>query len=133
MPQSPKEMTTAILAGALLPPSMFEQLDCNAILDARDADAAYERDWLLAHDEQKARWMATGANLTETADVDALRRGAFLAVYAVTKHPELAGEISDDFELIAWAALLRAENPFVECLWGSYSVGAVPIPNPRSH
>jgi hypothetical protein len=124
---SPNEMTASILAGSLLPSSMFENLDCNPILDARDNDTSFEHEWIATHEELKSSWQ-TKTNPQDSAALDDLRREAFLAVFAATKSDDLAASVSEDFELIGLAALLHAENSLTERFWASYNAGRIPQP-----
>jgi hypothetical protein len=121
----PIKLIELIRDGSLLAPAIFAHIDCDSVLDARDGDTATEREWLLAHDDLKSKWLATGPNPLDAATLDELRRVSFLAVSAATNQHELASYVSDDFELIGWASLLDAASPFVDSLWAAYSAGKV--------
>jgi hypothetical protein len=124
----PNEMISSILAGSLLPSLMFENLDCDPILDARDRDTPFEREWLLTQEDLKSRWQATTPDPRDLATLEDLRREAFLVVFTTTKHDDLAASVSEDFGLIGMAAFLRQENPLAERLWASYRAGRIPQP-----
>lgn len=42
--------------GTLLPAAYYARLDCDAALDARDSDAAFEAEWLRQFEEVEQHW-----------------------------------------------------------------------------
>ena len=108
------------IAVDVLRPSTLETLDCDQILDERDADAAFEQAW------SAARRQLLGASGASGKTTEAIRRAAFMAVSTATHQHELASYVSDDFELIALASMLKVELPFVSQLWQCYERGVIP-------
>lgn len=129
MPPTPTALTEQIRAGSLLPASLFTGLDCDAILDARDSDREFEREWLAARESLSVRWKASHADGGIRMAVEDVRRESFLAVSRATNQHELSSYVSDDFELIAWASAVGDVPPVVAWLWESYAAGAIPRPD----
>ncbi|HVJ69343.1 MAG TPA: hypothetical protein VM510_15260 [Caulifigura sp.] len=124
-------MIDQIRAGSLLPSPLFVDFDCDAILDARDSDAAFEQEWLAAWENLGTRWRASLPDRAARKAVEDLRRESFLAVSTATGRHELSSYVSDDFELIAWASAVGEVPPLVTWLWESYAAGAIPRPDRR--
>jgi predicted DsbA family dithiol-disulfide isomerase len=117
--------------GSLLPAALFADLDCEAILDARDSDPAFETEWLAARERLAAKWKASRPGRATSAALEDARRESFLAVSSATGQHELSSYVSDDFELIAWASAVGDVPPVVAWLWESYASGAIPRPDRR--
>lgn len=127
----PNEIIEQIRGGTLLPASWFADLDCDAILDARDSDPNFEQEWLAARENLARKWKASRPSRAATASVEDLRRESFLAVSTATGQHELSSYVSDDFELIGWASALGDVPPVVAWLWESYAAGTLPRPDRR--
>jgi len=67
-----------------------------------------------------------------TAEISALvtdvRRESFLAVSRATSQHEIAGYVSDDFDILARGQLLGIEDAFLEFLWDAYHRNEIPGP-----
>jgi predicted DsbA family dithiol-disulfide isomerase len=131
MPPTPTNLIEQIRAGKLLAASLFVDLDCDAILEARDSDQRFEAEWLAARESLSAKWKASRPNSAARAAVEDARRKSFLAVSTATNQHELSSYVSDDFELIAWASAVGEAPPIVAWLWESYAAGAIPRPDQR--
>jgi hypothetical protein len=131
MPPTPTDLIDQIRAGTLLPASLFAELDCDAVLDARDSDRKFEREWSAARETLSAKWKASRPNRAAMAAVEDLRRESFLAVSTATRQHELSSYVSDDFELIGWASAVRYVPAVVAWLWESYEAGTIPRPDRR--
>ena len=90
------------------------------LLDARDAPE-FEGEWLRV-DSALAR--LTGR--VEPPGVAPIRKIAYLKTFEVTKDPELAACVSDDFGLIATALAVDYSDPWLTGLWLSYRAGVFP-------
>ena len=128
MPPAPAQLIEEIRAGRLLPATLFAGLDCDEIVDARDSDPDFEREWLAARATLSAKWTGRRPSPAACACIEDLRRESFLAVSSATDQHELSSYISDDFELIAWASIVGEVPPVVAWLWESYAAGTVPRP-----
>ena len=85
-----------IRAGKLLDQSTFTGADIPGILVGRDADA-FEQEWLRVFDLQRHAEFSP----QQARSIERVRELAYKATYAFTQHPEIAGYVCDDFELIA--------------------------------
>jgi len=131
MPPTPTTLIEQICAGNLLPASVLADLDCDAVLDARDSDPAFEEEWSAARESLVRRWEASRPSHAVRAAVQDVRRLSFLAVSTATGQHELSSYVSDDFELIARASAVGEVPPVVAWLWESYAAGTVPRPDRR--
>lgn len=131
MPPTPTALIDRIRAGSLLPASLFADLDCDAVLDARDSDPTFEQEWSAARESLSVKWKASRPGRAATAAVEDLRRESFLAVSTATGQHELSSYVSDDFELIGWASAVGDAPAVVAWLWESYEAGTVPRPDQR--
>lgn len=121
-------MLARIMSGSLLPPETVAALDHNAILDARDGDAEYEAEWLRCYRTIEEQWNAAEIDAAATALKEDVRRESFLTVSRATTQHEIASYVSDDFDIIARAALLGMNDPFVNRMWEAYDRGEIPGP-----
>jgi predicted DsbA family dithiol-disulfide isomerase len=131
MPPTPIDIIEQIHGGTLLPARRFADLDCDAILDARDSDPKFEQEWLAAREHLARKWKASRPSRAAKASVEDLRRESFLAVSTATGQHELSSYVSDDFELIGWASAVGELPPVVAWLWESYAAGTIPRPDRR--
>lgn len=109
-----------IQADQLLIPDMFE-IDLDDALDLRD-DPSFETPWLAAYKK------LPDAEIPEDLRPphQEVRKAAFLKTMQLTKSPELAGYISDDFGLIASSLVLDIADEWVNALWKEYDTGKFP-------
>ena len=96
-----------------------KNVDWDAALDARDAPD-FDTAWILSYEKIGA------ACPPESSLVKAIRESAFKKIYAITKSADLAGYVSDDMGLIAWAVDNQLEIEFVDELWTTYTQGRFP-------
>jgi hypothetical protein len=117
-----------IRSGALLPPRYFASLDCNAALDARDADPSFEGEWLRISNEVSRRWPTANQSAESSSLVEDIRRESFFSVSRSTGQHEIASYVSDDFDLLARARLLGIVAPMLAEMWTVYERGEFPTP-----
>ena len=113
------EILSRINDGALLENVFAEHGDWDAALDSRDA-SDFDTAWCLSYEKISA------ACPPESGTVKAIRESAFKQIYAITKSADLAGYVSDDMGLIAWAADNQLDIEFVDELWKTYTQGRFP-------
>lgn len=118
-------MLSRINSGALLENVFAQHVDWDAALDARDA-ADFDTAWCSSYGKISAACPPEGST------VKAIRESAFKKVYAITKSADLAGYVSDDMGLIAWAGDNQLEIEFVDDLWKTYMQGRFPGGMPQS-
>ncbi len=94
------------------------------ILDERDSEEFSQR-WMAVFnllESHKNRMSKDQSDLSTQ-----IREAAYLRAFARWKSPDLAACISDDFGLIADAAALGIDDPWINAMMQSYSNGAIPI------
>jgi hypothetical protein len=93
-----------------------------ALLDSRDAQP-FDDEWVRVHKaiEQEKR----GSSLN-TAIEDEIRELAFKKAYQNTGNGEIAGYVSDDFDLLARAIAVGYSDPWLELLLDEYQSGRFP-------
>jgi hypothetical protein len=120
----------SILAGiqshAFVRPDYYSSLDCDDAVDQRDSHELFDSDWLEAYDATKTGWSNVPSDIR--AQVDEIRKQSFLVVSAATQQHEIAGYVSDDFDLICRCKILGIEHPIVQYLRHSYQGGTFPLP-----
>lgn len=95
--------------------------DAAEALDGRDAEP-FDGNWI---DSFNALADLPDAEAAEPA-IDEIRERVFRIVFGATNSSELAGYVSDDFELIAKALLTNRNDEFVNALWSEYAAGRFP-------
>jgi hypothetical protein len=121
----PQTVTERIANGSLLSDSMFESLDADTLLDARDD--SFDQDWVCAEESLQFAWDRHPDAGREAPWVDAVRGAAFKRTFdASGGHHDLAATVSDDFDLICRRALLGVELPFITALEQAYDAQQFP-------
>jgi len=122
----PETVLARIADGSLLPPECFTSIDLDSVLEARDRDAEFEAEWLRLYEVVNDDWKSAELTDRQKSDADDVRRESFLAVFRVTKHHDIAAQVSDDFDLMARGHILGRADPFLEQLWRTYDAGQIP-------
>lgn len=117
--------TRSILDQELLAADRLAALDLDAILDSRES-ASFDDAWVTSWHTIEHAWSARSMAPEGRRAVRVLRRVAFLATSRATCQHEVAGCVSDDFELLGKAALLGIDTPFLAGLWAAYASGTIP-------
>lgn len=109
-------------SGQLLSDHHLARLD-ERDLERRD-DPAFEERWMACHArlESVAGGLTTGAR----AAILQVREQAYRRTFSVTQSPDLAGYVSDDFDLIARALAAGLHDPWIEQLLARYIAGELP-------
>lgn len=110
----------------MLPPATIAALDHDAILDARDSDAAFETEWTRCYNEIENNWASADVDQEAAALKDDIRRESFLSVSRATAQHEIASYVSDDFDIIVRGSLLGMNEPFLNRLWEAYNRNEIP-------
>lgn len=99
----------------------IEELGIDALLAARD-DPEFDTAWVAANEavEEAAEEIDYDENPYELSSL------AHAAVFEVTGNGELAGYVSDDFELIGRALATGSSSEFLCSLWAAYARGDLP-------
>lgn len=97
----------------------------NAMLDIRD-QKEFEVEWLRVNQAVKQREESQQLSAEDKTAIDELREATFKKTYQVTSNGELAGYVSDDFDLIARALVVNYRDSWLDTLWMQYQVGDFP-------
>jgi hypothetical protein len=104
---------------------VFDDEDFDNLLDLREKPD-FEAEWLRVYEEieeqQKMREIASDVKVL----IDTICEMAFKRAYSLTKNSEIAGYVSDDFELLAKAAVLNYQDSWLSALLLSYQNGQFP-------
>lgn len=123
-----KSILSRIADGSLLPASYYRRLDCDAVLDTRDGDAAFVAEWMRQNEEVDRRWADADLSTKARALAEDIRRESFLAVSRATEQHEIASYVSDDFDLIFRGRLIGMPAGLLDQLWSVYETGEFPRP-----
>ncbi len=123
--ESVSEILRLIVDADVLSAATFEDVDCDAVLDERDSDIAFESEWLRVHREVESKWSEDH----ELANViSEIAEAAFLATTRATRRHEIASYVADDFVLISKARVLGIHDEFLDCIWEAYASGNMCCP-----
>jgi hypothetical protein len=122
---TPEDAIKRISNGSLLPDVAFNDLDTDALLDARDG--SFDDDWIRSAEIIQAAWQQFADNALYTSAIDAAREAAFKRAFNASHgHHDLAATVSDDFEIICKRSLLGIELPFIIGLQEAYDAQQIP-------
>ncbi|MBA4016856.1 MAG: hypothetical protein C0483_06695 [Pirellula sp.] len=117
-----------IAGDSLLPAAYFSDHDPDAALDSRDRNEEFDGSWVHLSEEVERRWANAKVAVDLRALAEDIRRESFLAVSRVTGQHEIAGYVSDDFDLIVRGRIVGLDDPFLDQLWRAYDDGKFPSP-----
>ena len=117
-----------ITEGRLLPAQILDVYDCDEVLDQRDNDSDFEKQWLRINAEIKKLLQDRNVEYEIQQLAEDIRRESFLAISRVTVQHEIASYISDDFGLIAEALMVEYDDPWLNGLWVAYKNHRLPTP-----
>jgi hypothetical protein len=112
-------------SGQLITPPVFDDLDLNDALDARD-DPIFDKEWMRVYDQVKPVFESSVDDADLIARIDKVRELSFIRTDRIVRIHDIAGYVSGDFELFCWALLVGFEDPWLNALWNSYRVGRFP-------
>ncbi|HVF84767.1 MAG TPA: hypothetical protein VM821_02210 [Abditibacteriaceae bacterium] len=97
----------------------------NAMLDNRDRKP-FDPEWVRV--DQAVKQLETNQQLSneDKAAINELRETTFKKTYRVVENGELAGYVSDDFDLIARALIVDYHDAWLDALWMQYQTGNFP-------
>ena len=122
-------LVSRVASGSLLAEPFFAAMDCDAALDARDSDPAFEQAWAELLADVDRHWATADVAAADRALAEHLRHQAFLAASRATGQHEIASQVSDDFDLIVRGRLAGlGGHPFLMSLWRAYDAGDFPTP-----
>jgi len=112
-------------------PGLGDESELDRALDARD-EAAFEKAWLETFATLETTVPLSQLPVRDRAAVDHIRELAYKAAFRATGSSDLAGYVSDDFDLIARAALTAFESPWLASVLRAYKGGHFPGPSTLS-
>jgi hypothetical protein len=126
---TPIQILAAIDSGALLGPSMFDSVDCDAALEALDASPAYEAKWVGLKEAVDRAWELAAPSPAIRELAERIRKHVFLTVSRASREHDIAAWVSDDFDLIVRGRVTGLTDPFLEALWAAYQNHRLPSPD----
>ena len=109
-----------------------KEAELHNALDARDSDP-FDATWMAHYTALQPLEVTHPLQPEERALISRIRERAFKAAFATSSSADLAGYISDDFDLLARALCLDYESPWLSALLHSYVQGTFPTGDLLSH
>jgi len=103
----------------------FDDIDFDALFDARES-GSFDSEWIRVYNAVEALKNEKTYSQAMKLDVSDIRETAFQEVYFRCEYSGLAEYISDDFGLIADAALLGYTDEWLEKLISCYKENRIP-------
>lgn len=103
----------------------FNNINVNDFLDERDEDP-FDGDWVNAFNEVKKQFETLHPERSAIDKIDKIRELAFRSAFSGSNSSDLAGYVSDDFELISKAIVINSDNKWVTTLLDIYLGGGFP-------
>ena len=119
--------------GQLLSEQILSAYNWDDLLDIRDSDEDFEKQWLRANAEVKKLLAELNLGNEVQQIVEDIRRESFLAASKLTSQHEIASYISDDLGLIAEAVIAGYDDAWLNGLWLAYKRHCLPIPPVGKH
>lgn len=101
--------------------SLFENYDVDDLLGMRD-DKEFDSEWMRVYDTLNRFKIED----FEKKKIDDIREKSFLKAYNLSESSDIAGCVSDDFEIICKAYLTCYNDTWVNSLIMSYANGKFP-------
>lgn len=116
-----KQRLYEVLTNHFITETMFEDQELDELLDEREIEE-FEKQWLKCYEEIKQlEHKIQGLEL-----IDKIREEAFRKTDRRREDSDLAGYVSDDFELFSKAIELNYHNEWLDGLFESYVLGKFP-------
>ena len=125
MHKAVENLLTLIRKGKLLGPATFDGLNIDSCLDIRD-QPPFDPQWMQVNEQIEAMAAADPIDEQTVAQISSVAEAAFKTTFKLSASSDLAGYISDDFELIAKALSLGFEHEWLNALLQSYCKGQFP-------
>ena len=117
-----EEIAGDISNGKLIQVSAFESIDINDALDQRDS-SELEDDFISAADDLNASWESFDNAGDLESEINLICERAFKKCFEYTKSSDLSAYVNDDFEVLAKAAAMKFESPYLKNMMAVYSRG----------
>nr|WP_317360112.1 hypothetical protein [uncultured Tyzzerella sp.] len=101
---------------------LFEDYDIDAVLDLRD-EKIFDLEWCRVYDKIKN----IDIKKEDLTIINDIRKNIYLKVYDITEECEIAGYISDDFELISKAYISGINDCWLNMVITLYANNIIPF------
>ena len=95
-----------------------------ALLDQRD-QPGFDAEWMRVYTAVQDAEVEGEVQKTNVA-IDEIRESTYRRALQLTHNAELAGAVSDDFDLMARALQVEFGDAFLDEMWESYEAGGLP-------
>lgn len=109
----------SIRRGLLLSKETFQDVEQSLL---RRDELGFDQNWVRVFEQVVSRPLP----ISEQTSLDAVLEMAFKVAFSCCEDTDLAGYISDDFELIGRSVATLWEEPFVASLLATYASGQIP-------
>lgn len=106
----------------------FTAIDIDNLLDNRDRDP-FDSEWMRVYREIEAIKKEKTYTDEDKNYVSNVREKAFMKIYHLSGHGELAEYVSDDFGLIMDSRILKYSDVWLDKLISSYKNASIPCGN----
>ena len=97
---------------------------CQALLEERD-EPGFDGEWMRVYTAVQDSEVE-GEIQKSNVLIDEIRESTYTRAFQLTRNAELAGAVSDDFDLIARAVQIGYEDPWLDEMWEEYEAGRFP-------
>lgn len=104
---------------------LFSGVEVDELLDMRDA-MPFDQQWVDARQELTKTRLMNSLSEQEKGWIEQIRERAYFLTYEKSGDGELAGYVSDDFEMIAEAVCTKQKQPWIYALLDQYISGKIP-------
>lgn len=116
-----KDIIKKIEKNGTLSRNSFHKRDINTLLDLRE-EAEFDTEWMRVYNMLKQKEV----NDIYKDDINTICEKAYLAAYELSNSSDIAGYISDDFELISKAYIVGLNDEWLNALIRSYTEDEFP-------
>ena len=122
-----REKLTTILDEIIIKLGSLNEEAIYEILDSRESDP-FDSNWVGAYEALKQQLENFNENEKKEFDefLQEIREEAFIKTMKASKSSDLAAYVSDDFEMIGTALIIKFSNSFIDSLFNIYESGIVP-------
>lgn len=106
----------------------FTAIDIDNLLDNRDRDP-FDSEWMRVYGEIEAIKKEKSYTDEDKSYASNIREKAFMKIYNLSGHGELAEYVSDDFGLIVDSRILKYSDVWLDKLISSYENANIPCGN----
>ncbi len=117
-----EQLLESLREGRVLTVKLLD-VNLDQVLDERETEP-FEKEWLRVHQSLAPHRSSLGGD--DAALVEKVAEVAYRGTFALSANPEIAGSVSDDFDILALALVSGYEDPWLNALWLSFRSGRLP-------